>query len=372
MIQAGVAVGGLGALSTLPFIGSKAFAQNKKPKQDFAGQTLRIFVYSGAWEDGFRKAFVPMFKKKTGAKVVLDPGWWDSIPKLKASPKGKPAFDLVLTDATQGYPGIKEGLFQKINLKQVTNVKDLAPSTLEHWVYNDSYGVPFPDSAMTLSYNSKLTGKELTGWKDLLDPKLRGKLGMYNSFYMSLFTFACMKADLEGKAGTAHQMMTTGYSDLIAFVKEQKKHVKYWWPTSTDMVVNLAQKGVAAGNMHSNSILTVLKEKPELKAIVPSKDQAFVQLMWVVPSGTQRKDLAEVAINEIFSEGMQIELAKAGGASTSHTKAATKLAAQDPVWSKFYPSTTEAFKTLQYYPYDAYFKKWDEITELWDKQIIRS
>ena len=57
----------------------------------FAGQTLRVFVYSGAWEKGFNQYFVPRFEAQTGAKVVVDPGWWDSIPKLKASPKGQPA-----------------------------------------------------------------------------------------------------------------------------------------------------------------------------------------------------------------------------------------------------------------------------------------
>ena len=38
--------------------------------------------------------------------MVLDAGWWDMLPKLKASPPGQPVYDLVMTDPTQGQPAI--------------------------------------------------------------------------------------------------------------------------------------------------------------------------------------------------------------------------------------------------------------------------
>src|SRR5262249_48604670 len=47
----------------------------------YAGQTLTLFTYAGAYESGLRKHLVPAFEQKTGARVVLDPGWWDMLPK---------------------------------------------------------------------------------------------------------------------------------------------------------------------------------------------------------------------------------------------------------------------------------------------------
>jgi spermidine/putrescine-binding protein len=120
---------------------------------DFKGQTLRVFIYTGPDEKIYREVFAPRLEAQTGATVFFDPGWWDSIPKLKASPPGQPAFDLVLTDATQGFPAIKEGVFQKIDLSRMPNVAKLSPSVLDTWVYKDGYGVTFPDSVMTLAYN---------------------------------------------------------------------------------------------------------------------------------------------------------------------------------------------------------------------------
>jgi putative spermidine/putrescine transport system substrate-binding protein len=115
---------------------------------DFRGRTLTIFVYSGL-DKLFQEHFVEPFEAKTGATVVLDAGWWDSIGKLKASPKGQPAYDLVLTDATQGYPAIKSGMFRQIDFDKVPNHKALAPVALDNWVAKERYGVTFHESAMT-------------------------------------------------------------------------------------------------------------------------------------------------------------------------------------------------------------------------------
>lgn len=346
-------------------------AKPAAPAQPFAGQTLRLFIYSGAWEKTFREVFVPRFQEATGATVVLDPGWWDSIPKLKASPPGQPAFDLVLTDATQGYPAIREGLFQTLDMSAIPNRRNLAPSVLDNWVYTDGYGIPFPESVMTLAYHRELVTAPPTGWAALAEPAYAGKLGLYNSFYMSLYTFACIKADLDGKAGTASEMIASDLEGVFQFARAQRDRVRYWWPTSTDMVLNLQQRNVALGNMHSPDILPALRETPALGAVVPPKDRAFVLLMWVVPTGTKKKALAEAAIDFIFGATFQTALAERGS-TTPLPDVAAAVAAKDPFWKQIYPSTAEELAGVRYYPYDAYFKDWDAIVERWDKEILRS
>lgn len=338
--------------------------------QDFAGQTLRVFIYSGAWEKAFRDHFVPKFQAKTGATVVPDPGWWDSIPKLKASPPGQPAFDLVLTDATQGYPAIKEGMFQKVNMSRITSKETLSPSVLNNWVYTDGYGITFPESVMTLAYNKDLINFTPTNWADLLKDEARGKLGMYNSFYMSLYTFAAMKVAHEGKPGTATAEMDKNLAGVVAFAKENRDRVKYWWPTSTDMALNLTQKNCAIGNMHSPDMLVAMRQSPELAAVVPDEDRAFVQLMWVIPEGTKQKELAEEAINYLMGEEMQTAFAQTGS-MTSSLSVAQKVAEQDSFWKQIYPFTEAQLEKVNYYPYDAYFKDWDNIVATWDKEILR-
>jgi putative spermidine/putrescine transport system substrate-binding protein len=339
-------------------------------KGDFAGQTLRVFVYSGGLETTMRSAFVARLEEQTGATVILDPGWWDSIPKLKASPPGQPCFDLVLTDATQGYPAIKEGMFQKIDMTRIPNREKVCPAVLDNWVYKDGYGITFPDSVMTLAYHKELTPFTPARWDDLLRDEVRGKVALYNSFYMSLYTFACMKVAAAGRPGTAHAEMSKDLAGVLAFAKEHRDRVKIWWPTSTDMTISLSQKNCALGNMHSTEMLRALKDHAQLGAAVPEEDRAFTQLMWVIPADTPRKELAEVAINLLLSEEVQREFARRG-CTSSVLSVAQEMAAADPLWKQIYPSSEAQLKKIQYYPYDAYFKEWDHIVEVWDRAVLR-
>ena len=322
--RAALGLGAAAALSMPALV--RAQSSSAKP---FAGQTLRLFIYSGAWEKAIATSFIPRFTEMTGAEVIPDPGWWDSIPKLKASPPGQPAFDLVLTDPTQGYPSIKEGLFQKIDMAQVPNRAKMAPSVLDNMVVRDGYGITFPDSVMTLAWNRKVVGFDPTGWGDLLRDDLRGKVMMYNSFYMSLFTFAAIKAAAEGRPGTAHKECNDNIGAVMDYARTNRDRVKYWWPTSTDAGLNLVQQNAGIGNLHSNGTLNLLRQKPEIGATVPPHDRASVQLMWVIPAGTQRKALAEAAMNYLIGEEFQLALARNGN-GTSIPEVAAKVAASRP------------------------------------------
>jgi spermidine/putrescine-binding protein len=182
--------------SAVAFAAGLAGCGKKASPGTFSGRELRVFVYAGGHEKTMREVFVSHFEEETGATVSLYPGWWDGVPKLKAAPPNDPPFDLMVTDATQGYPAAREGLFAKIDLANVPNHQRLAPSALDNWVFKDGHGITYPDSVMTLAYNKKRAGEAPVRWADLLRPDLAGKIGLYSSFYMSLYTFACVKADV--------------------------------------------------------------------------------------------------------------------------------------------------------------------------------
>lgn len=335
-----------------------------------SGRELRIFVYAGGHEKQMREVFVPRFEAATGAAAVLDPGWWDAIPKLKAAPADRPPYDLLVTDATQGFPAAREGLFRQLNLDHIPNHKNLSPSVLDNWVFRDRYGVTYPDAVMTLAYHKEAVREPPRGWGDLLREDLRGRLGLYSSFYMSLYTFACMKVAAAGKPGAAHAAVRDDLDGVLRFARESRDRVKFWWPTTTDMTLGLIQRDCAAGNIHSPEYLLTLRQEPKLGAVVPEADRAFVQVFWAVPAGSAKAELAERAIDLLFSEEVQAEFARRGSA-TAVLPAAQKVAAEDPYWKSLYPHTAEQFRGLHYYPYDVYAEHWDEIERYWTREVLR-
>ena len=351
--------------------GLGSFVREASAAQNFKGEELRVFTYAGAWGDQFTKNFAPLFKEVTGADLIVELGWWDSVPKLKASPPGNPAFDLIMTDATQGYPAIREGLFQKVDMSRVPNAKKFAPEVMSNWVVNDNWGVTWPDAAQTGVFNTDIIKEAPSRWADLLDSKFDNKLGMYNSFYFSLFTFACMKVDSEGKAGTARDECAANIEGVLEFAKSQRDRVNYWWPSSSDMALNLVQENVHVGNIHSVDAFGPVREGEPIGVFVPDTDRASFQALWLISKDTKKKELAEAAIDIFCSEAFQEIYASDGGFPTAIPAVAKKVAAKDELWAAINPHTDEHFKNVGYYPYDPYFEKWDHIVEVWDKEVLR-
>ena len=339
--------------------------------QDFKGEKLRIFTYAGAWGDQFTKNFAPLFKELTGADLIVELGWWDSIPKLKASPPGNPAFDLIMTDATQGYPAIREGLFQKVNMGNIPNAGKFAPEVMSNWVVEEGWGVTWPDAAQTGVFNTEDVEAAPQRWSQLLDAKYDDKLGMYNSFYFSLFTFACMMVDQEGNAGTARDVCNSDLGKVLEFAKSQRDRVNYWWPSSSDMALNLVQKNVIIGNIHSVDAFTPVREGEPIGVFVPEKDRASFQALWLVSRDTKKNELAEKAIDIFCSERFQEIYASDGGFPTAIPSVAATVGAKDALWAQINPYKPEHFQNVGYYPYDAYFAQWDHIVEVWDKEVLR-
>ena len=335
------------------------------------GKSSEVFTYAGAWGDQFTKNFAPLFNEITGADLIVELGWWDSIPKLKASPPGNPAFDLIMTDATQGYPAIREGLFQKVNMGNVPNAGKFAREVMSNWVVEESWGVTWPDAAQTGVFNTEDVAEAPARWSQLLDSKYDNKLGMYNSFYFSLFTFACMMVDQEGNAGTARDVCNSDLDKVLEFAKSQRDRVNYWWPSSSDMALNLVQKNVIIGNIHSVDAFIPVREGEPIGVFVPEKDRASFQALWLVSKDTKKNALAEKAIDIFCSEQFQEIYASDGGFPTAIPSVAAKVGASDELWAQINPYKPEHFANVGYYPYDAYFAQWDHIVEVWDKEVLR-
>ncbi|WP_162659756.1 ABC transporter substrate-binding protein [Tuwongella immobilis] len=356
-----------GSLLTLaaPMLGTLSGCSRDRGKRQ-----LRIFVYAGAHEETMRQVFVPAFEAATGAEVILDAGWWDAIAKLKTSPKNQPAFDLMITDATQGIPAIRAGLFQTLDATKLPNVQRLAESVKQSWIWKERHAVPYPDAVMTLAYHRPSLPTEPTRWADLLRPELRGRVGLYDAYYMSLYTFACMMVSEANRPGTAQQAIRTQLDEVLRYAKTHRDQVGYWWPTTSAFASQLAQKQYPIGNMQSPEMLQLLAANPELGAVVPAEDRAFVQVMWAIPDGTPNADLAHQAIDWLFADSVQRGLAERGSA-TAILPVAQAMASADPRWASLYPSTEEGLAAIQVYPYDLYAEHGEEISTFWDREVLR-
>ena len=338
---------------------------------DFSGKSLTLLVYSGLTEELYKEHFVPQFQELTGASVTVDAAWTEGIARLQAEGGEKAPFDLVLTDPTQGFPAIEAGLFQKFDTAEVPNAELFAPQLLATEVWRDGFGLPFHSSAMTLATNTELRPEPYRTWGELLeDPPKQGAM-LYNLPYMSLYTFAAMRAEQDGAVGQAATMLREDLDGVLDFAVEHRDIATYFWPSTTDGVNALVGGDVAAGNIHGNGLLAPIRDGEPVVGVIPEGDVAYAQLFFAVPANAADVELSLAAMNHVASEEFQAALASSGEYAAAIPAVAAAQAESDEVWAQAFPSTDEDFSNLSYYPYDILVAEAARIDEIWSRRVLR-
>jgi spermidine/putrescine-binding protein len=319
---------------------------------------LTVFTWAGPWGQTFERALKPLFEKATGATVLFDNGWGEEIPKLLIAPPDQPPYDVMIVAPYAVYGVIRRGYFQKLDWRKVPNARLFHASALNNWVFQENWGLTWPDALHTGIYNTA-AGARPQNWKEVLDRRP----GLYRASYMSLYTFAA--ACYPGRAAEA---LTQDFEDSFAFARAERRKVAHWWATSPDMAFNLLQGNVQVGNIHSVDTFGLLREHRSLDIFLTA-DRAHFQAIWLVPRGTRYRELAHEFINQFASTTFQREYAAAGFPSPIPEVAAAQ-ARRDPLWARVNPHKDEDFKTLQYYPYDSYLRHWDDMMSRWDQQVL--
>jgi putative spermidine/putrescine transport system substrate-binding protein len=261
-------------------------------------KTLKITTWGGKWGDIMKATVLPAFEKEFKCTVSADQAF-PFMPKLQASAKNDPLYDIFHTNSNEQWSALSEGLvMDKFTTKEVPNVADVYP-----WSVSDKIvGVAIFTSAIGLGYR---TDKGLTppkSWKDLADPKLAGARGGYIIPVNSL--------------GQCHLMMLgkvygKGLQDLDAAYKalEQLKPIKLVDFTG-QMEKMLLSGEVSEGVIHDSGVYRYEGQNQPVDFASPSEGVMALEQVLNVPPGSKVKELAFAYIDYMLRPDVQKLLAE--------------------------------------------------------------
>src|SRR4051812_35373551 len=90
-----------------------------------------VLTYGGSLEEFMRKEIAPSFEKQTGIKVRLIGGQALSNYAKVIATKNNPEADVYWSNDLTHIAGKNLGLYEKLDPKVVTNLKDVIPSLLD-------------------------------------------------------------------------------------------------------------------------------------------------------------------------------------------------------------------------------------------------
>src|SRR6185369_777102 len=143
----------------------------------FDGVTLRVATYGGPWKDGLQ-ALIATEMEKLGAKVEFTTGPPSAhLAKLIAARGKAPPFDLTEVDEPSAPLFLRADVLQKYDVAKLPNAAGLVSPIAKDgrlvpdWVFED--GVVYNADKF-----KELGLPKPTRYRDLLDPKLKGRVGV--------------------------------------------------------------------------------------------------------------------------------------------------------------------------------------------------
>ena len=269
---------------------------------------LKTTAWGGKWGEVMKGQVIPAFEKEFKCKVETDSAF-PYYPKLQATPKNAPLYDVLHTNTSEQWQAVVEGLVEpKLSAKDIPNLADVYP----YAVSDKICGVSAFTSAIGFGYRTDKGLSEPKSWKDLADPKFAGVRGSYVIPVNSL--------------GQMHLMMLgkiygKGLTDLDAAYKalEQLKPIKMYDFTG-GMEKALLSAEVSIGVLHDSGIYRYDGQSQPIAFAAPSEGVLSLEQVWNITPGTKMRELANRYINYILSPDVQKTLSEAVWYSPSNKK----------------------------------------------------
>jgi spermidine/putrescine transport system substrate-binding protein len=130
-----------------------------------------------------------LFTQRTGIDVKYTeaitsyPEWFAKVQAPISSGQYS-GFDLGMVDNSLYFWRFRDlGLMLPLDQSRLTNFHRYAGHTFQHESFDPGnvFTVPWQAGFTGIGYNPKYTGREITSWSDLQDPRFKGKIGMFNS-----------------------------------------------------------------------------------------------------------------------------------------------------------------------------------------------
>src|SRR5436309_1580674 len=89
--------------------------------------TLKTTAWGGKWGEVMKGQVIPAFEKEFKCKVETDSAF-PYYPKLQATPKNAPLYDVLHTNTSEQWQAVVEGLVEpKLDAKAIPNLADMYP-----------------------------------------------------------------------------------------------------------------------------------------------------------------------------------------------------------------------------------------------------
>lgn len=244
---------------------------------------------------------VSRFEDVTGIKVTYSEAYNDNTygqdkvfgPKLE---KGHATgFDVIVPTYWLVADLLSQGLLDELPLERIPNHKNLDPALLgTAWDQGARFQLPWQAGFTGIAYNPALTGRPLRSFTDLLDPALRGRVGMVTEMREVLGFFMLANGEDPSRATVK---AAEGALDRLESVVRSGQVKKF---TGNEYQDSLKSGEFAACLAWSGGVLGLQAERPDIKFVFPAEGAMRWFDSMIIPKGATNVAAAGEWMNFVY------------------------------------------------------------------------
>lgn len=265
------------------------------------------------WGDYIDESVLKDFEKESGIKVNYET--YDTNENMYTKLKtGGANYDICIPSDYMITKMINEDMLEKIDFNNVPNYKYI-DDKFKNLAFDpkNEYSVPYMWGTFGIIYNSKMVKEPVESWNILWNEKYKGEILMFNSLRdtiaISLKRLGySMNSTNPDEIQKAKQELIKQKSLVRAYVVDEVK----------DMMV---QEEAALAVVWAGDAMTMIKQNPDLKYVIPKEGSNIWFDNIVIPKGSKNKKEAELFIDFLTRYDIAKKNADYIGYSTPNTEA---------------------------------------------------
>jgi spermidine/putrescine transport system substrate-binding protein len=220
---------------------------------------------------------------------------------------------------------VRLGYLEPLDKKNIPNIKNLQPTLKSPpWDPKRTYSLPWQSGMTAIGYNKSKTGREIRSWKDLLDPKFKGRVSFLSEGRETANAFMLM----EGKSPEDATI-----DDILAAIErvdEANRSGQIRRFTGNDYTTDLTKGNLWACHAYSGDVIQLQADNPDLEFVIPEEGATIWSDNMLIPKKAENPYAAEVYMNYVYDPEVAAKIAAYVNYVTPVVGAKEILAKQDP------------------------------------------
>jgi spermidine/putrescine-binding protein len=275
----------LAVLLLFPFGAANAGgSKQREPKKE-------LTLYT--WDEMFPREILEGFEKETGIRINYVNFDFNETMLSKLMASGGGDYDLIIGDDYIVETVIAGGLAQKLDKNRLGNYRNINPVYRKQFYDpDDEYTIPYGAGVQTIVYNPREVKINITGYADLWDRSLAGRVGIIENYRV-----------INGMAlKVLGQSYNTENLDTIRRAGERLISLAPNIRLIRDdhLEDELISGEISAAVMYTSQVTLALQADPELKVVFPKEGIGFGIMPAFIPGKAPNPDAAYAFLDYIL------------------------------------------------------------------------